>query len=179
MGRKSSAEEGPVHSPIGRHDANETENTTKQGNTKEPNQTKQSKQNSNQNKTNKNIAKWHRAIQHGCKRKWLCILNRIGMAKWNQKTGKNETAQTNSPYETCERSNTALCGNQGSPQPGAPRSHRASLTGINSHKSWVDLGLAMTQSRSQRKGETKGETGLWWEVKDALLPLRIRSESTQ
>ena len=51
MGRKSSAEEGPVHSPIGRHDANETENTTKQGNTKEPNQTKQSKQNSNQNKT--------------------------------------------------------------------------------------------------------------------------------
>ena len=33
----------------------------------------------------------------------------------------------------CEWSNTALCGNQGSPQPGSPRSHRASHQGITTH----------------------------------------------
>ena len=33
----------------------------------------------------------------------------------------------------CCRSNTALCGNQGSPQPGSPRSHGASHQGITTH----------------------------------------------
>ena len=33
----------------------------------------------------------------------------------------------------CEWSNTAPCGNQGSPQPGSPRSHRASHQGITTH----------------------------------------------
>ena len=39
-------------------------------------------------------------------------------------------------------SNTALCGNQGFPQLGTPRSHRASHAGINSHKSWVKHGTS-------------------------------------
>ena len=41
-----------------------------------------------------------------------------------QITKRSGAPQIKSPYKRCEKkSNTALCGNQGSPEPGAPRSH--------------------------------------------------------
>ena len=83
----------------------------------------------------------------------------------SKKATEQETKR-NSPYERhVRKSNTALCGNQGSPQPGAPRSHRAGHTGINSHRSGAILRPAMTQSRSRRKGETdtiSGQVAFLW-----------------
>jgi hypothetical protein len=49
MGRKSSAEIGPVHSPIGRHDAKRTR--------KNPTKSQKSKQNKTKHKTNKTATK--------------------------------------------------------------------------------------------------------------------------
>ena len=84
------------------------------------------------------------------------------------------------PYERhVRKSNTALCGNQGSPQPGAPRSHRAGHTGIIFHRSGAIPRPAMTQSRSRRKGETDSETELKVRldsrVSNSQSPLRVHS----
>ena len=59
---------------------------------------------------------------------------------------KKGTQTQTSPYSrsVSKRSNTALCGNQGSPQPGAPRSHRASRSGIKTHRVQTIQKLAMT-----------------------------------
>ena len=68
--------------------------------------------------------------------------------KWGLVWRENKTQEgakhqkQNRHTRDVRESNTALCGNQGSPQPGAPRSHRASHAGINSHKSWVKHGTS-------------------------------------
>ena len=96
---------------------------------------------------------------------------------WRETKATEQETRRKSPYERhVRKSNTALCGNQGSPQPGAPRSHRAGHTGINSHRSGAILRPAMTQSRSRRKGEKDSETGLRVRLDSRVAsPLRVHS----
>ena len=51
----------------------------------------------------------------------------------NKTKEKTENTKKHIAISPSEWSNTALCGNQGSPQPGSPRSHRASHQGITTH----------------------------------------------
>ena len=69
MGRKSSANEGPVHSPIGRRHAKQQKDD-QTGNTTEQTKNQTSKRKATKNKNKGVIAGDH--IAH-CKRKWLCI----------------------------------------------------------------------------------------------------------
>ena len=59
------------------------------------------------------------------------------MTKKERKEPRNTKHHNAIPL--CERSNTALCGNQGSLQPGSPRSHRASHSGIITHSDFFFL----------------------------------------
>ena len=72
MGRKISADEGPVHSPIGRrHAMKQKRGPNKKHNRTNKKQNKQGTANKNQNKGN--IACDRGPYIAHCKRKWLCI----------------------------------------------------------------------------------------------------------
>ena len=62
---------------------------------------------------------------------------------------------TEAPYPNSVRkeANTTLSGNQGSPQPGAPKSHSVSRTGNKTHRIGAIQKLAMAMPCSKWKGE--------------------------
>ena len=91
-----------------------------------------------------------------------------------EKQTEKGTQTKTSPYSrsVSQKSNTALCGNQGSLQPGAPRSHRASRSGIKTHRVQTIQKLAMTQiSEKECEPERDGRA--------STAALRVHSESTQ
>ena len=75
-----------------------------------------------------------------------------GQTKQN-KTGNNHRSRhTNSVRR---ETNTTLHGNQGSPQPGAPKSHSVSCTGNRAHRIEAIQKLAMAMPCRKWKGETE------------------------
>ena len=73
-----------------------------------------------------------------------------GKAKAEPKT---QTSQT-SPYPGVSKAKTALCRNQGFPQPAAPKSASVSRTGNRSHRIGAIQKLATAMPYSKRKGDT-------------------------
>ena len=153
MGRKSSAEEGPVHSPIGRHNAMKQKNNHTR-NTTEHTKNQTSKKNSDQ-KQNKGVIVGdigpYRTMQkkmtsHKLRLPWRVQRSKKGKAKHNEQIRHTRFVR---------KSNTALRGNQS------------------------QICKFKTSNETHVGGETKCETGLWCEKMDLLLPLRFRSESTQ
>ena len=95
--------------------------------------------NSTPNKKTHETQKRH--CEHGqlsWKRDVLCII--VECCVWREKPNKTPKRAKTSPYIwTCDRSNKTLSGNQGSPQPGAPRSPRVSRTSIKDYMSETSL----------------------------------------
>ena len=91
MGRKISADEGPVHRPIGRrHAMKQKRGPNKKHNRTNKKQNKQKAANKNQNKGN--IACDRGPFVAHRKRKWLA-LTKIGMARATKQQGKSEPPQ--------------------------------------------------------------------------------------
>ena len=84
------------------------------------------------------------------------------------KTQRGTITKTAIPTSVSNRSNTTLSGNQGSPQPGAPKSHSVSRTGIGTHRVGAIQKLAMALPCSQWKGETK-QSESWTRKSEACL----------
>ena len=64
---------------------------------------------------------------------------------------------TEAPYPNSVRkeANTTLSGNQGSPQPGAPKSHSVSRTGNRAHRIGAFKGAQTQRNKSNRNTQTK------------------------
>ena len=106
------------------------------------------------------------------------------MADESETKTRNKTQKPPYTNSVSNRSNTTLSGNQGSPQPGAPRSHSVSRKGIKTHRIGTIQKLAMALPCSQWKGEkseTECETELWWkgDGRVSTTALRVLSDSAQ
>ena len=82
------------------------------------------RQRQNQTK-NQHPQKWlaTSSLEDSCKRRQHCVISSWYGHKQNHKKRKN--TDTHKAIPAGDRSNTAPCGNQGSPQPGSPRSQGA------------------------------------------------------
>ena len=106
----------------------------------------------------------------------------------NQKQQNRQQSQKQPNTNSVRKgTNTTLSGNQGSPQPGAPKSHSVSRTGNKTYRIGAIQKLAMAMPCSKWKGDTKHsetecETELWREGNGLRLyygsqgPLRFRSD---
>ena len=113
---------GPVHSPISRH----LQQQTKQSKDKPP------KQHNNKNKNQPTKEEWlaTSSLVDSCKRWQHCVIS----SWYGRKHKKGKNTNKHKAIHAGERSNTAPCGNQGSPQPGSPRSQGACRKGITTHQ---------------------------------------------
>ena len=74
----------------------------------------------------------------------------------NQKQQNRQQSQKQPNTNSVRKgTNTTLSGNQGSPQPGAPKSHSVSRTGNKTHRIGAIQKLAMAMPCSKWKGDTK------------------------
>ena len=166
MGNKRLTDTGPVHSPISRHDAGGKNKANKaktaNQNKQKPNQNSKTK---NQTKHKGNVNGWSVEASGSDSRLITLYHPRDWNGGWSKQTTRTIT-KTAIPNSVSKRSNTILSGNQGPPQPGAPKSHSVSRTGIGTHGVGAIQKLAMALPCSQWKGETKQsetecETDLW------------------
>ena len=116
---------GPVHSPA-------AVTIPLQKHSKQQNATKSNRTHKNHNQTRNT----HQKSKEESDRQSSLVTALYQLRYWY---GKNQEKREHRDKNhiaipSCEWSNTALCGNQGSPQPGSPRSHRASHQGITTHK---------------------------------------------
>ena len=105
----------------------------------------------------------------------------------NQKQQNRQQSQKQPNTNSVRKgTNTTLSGNQGSPQPGAPKSHSVSRTGNKTYRIGAIQKLAMAMPCSKWKGDTKHsetecETELWREGNGCVstTALRVLSDSAQ
>ena len=144
-----------MYSPVGRH-KNATRKQTK-GKHQKHKQTHKPKTNKNSNKRpsrNKRDKFQFMLIMQE-----VITLYHLNLV-WQKKQTEEQTKITR-PYQKVSEATNVPCGNQGSPQPGSPRSHGTSRQGITNHL-WSLRGKQRQRrvaTRVVRKlGEKEGET---------------------
>ena len=122
-------------------------------------QKKQKKQTTNKTHTEQNRhcekcqLSWRKVMAYASQ--WS---RQYGVKHWTRSSTKKKKT---SPYwKTCDGTNKTLGGNQGSIQPGAPRSPRVSRTGITNHMSETFLKTSNSHVVN-RNGETERWDGIY------------------
>ena len=179
MGLNSRASVGPDTQSLGVASMpNQIRRTNqKQKQTKQTqNQTKTKNKQTRRTKTRQNGKVAYRPGWHSCVDDVLCIIRWIGMARWTKakETGKNKP----SPYKDLwvKQQNS-----ERKPGPPPARSPEITQSRPHGHNKLTGLAaflrLAVTQPRSQRKGETESETGLKVRINNRVpnsqSPLRV------